>query len=921
MNNISREPKYDNDYITKGYLDKQLSDSKDTINNRIENLPKSYSVPPNPPYYKDSLLSYNNKLYRCIRDKLMGVFSLNDWVVIATDDKTIIDFIDKTYSVDKIQLEKQIDGKIESWYQAEDPAEEWTTDILKAKHTGDYWYDITTNNQYRYCKKSTNPITYSWSKVDVPLTIYDQINSKKSIYTSKPTSYKKDDLWIIEADISDDDLPTGEIENPVTKGDWVFAIQDSDVYNKNHWIKRDTDVSIEYIENHYYTKEKIDETFSTQNDVQSNIKKAKDEIELSVEQNYSTKKEITEIVNDYDEKIGTINTTIDNQGELISDLSIENGRISSSVSSINTKMTTIESDVDVLNTIVDTKASAETVEEVINSVNTVQTSVSQNITAIEALKVNDEVQSQKISEFEISVNGITSTVQSQNDKISKITQTTDEINSKISDIADITTSGESQQASVNLVKVNESEPIAIKIHPISEDISYLYPSDYLYPADDLYLMNRIIRFTNTDTNEIFDYELPDDLLYYDANNYDEFILNYDSQTCSIIKRVEYDKATNKNVLKTSEETINYDFPTIALTAGNYTISLPGYSSAYLYVQLMASNIYTTQFATKIEMNSEISQTKSDINLKVNELTKADNKMQGEIDVQSKQIVLKVDNNGKIVKATLTADPKDGTAFTIDADNINLTATDIINLLANNTINLTSGNIVIDSTNFKVDKDGNTTMGNANITGGNINMLSPNNNPKQILTGIAYNGKNSKLEMCCDGFNVYDENSNLIGYLHTGTLNGNSSSSLSFSADNYEISVDPGGIEVVTKSGTSVSSGTYISAKLIETPKLIQTSTASKKKNFEKYSGALDELNRIDIYKYNLKYEKDDTKKHLGFVIGKKYKYSETITNDKNDGVDLYSMASLCLQAIKEQQTIINELKEEIKILKERTDEK
>lgn len=230
-----------------------------------------------------------------------------------------------------------------------------------------------------------------------------------------------------------------------------------------------------------------------------------------------------------------------------------------------------------------------------------------------------------------------SVVDGQNEKISKITQTTDEINSKISDIADITTSGESQQASVNLVKVNESEPIYIKIHPISEDISYLYPSNYLYPADDLYLMNRIIRFTNTDTNEVFDYELPDDLLYYDANNYDEFILNYDSQTCSVIKRVEYNKDTNKNVLKTSEETINYDFPIIALTAGNYTISLPGYSSAYLYVQLMASNIYTTQFATKVEMSSEFSQTKESINLELKK--KVDDK-----DYTSAQILLKINND-------------------------------------------------------------------------------------------------------------------------------------------------------------------------------------------------------------------------------------------------------------------------------------
>lgn len=344
MNNISREPKYDNDYITKGYLDKQLSDSKNTISNQIDNLPKSYSAPPNPPYYKNSLLSYNNKLYRCIRDKLMGVFSINDWVVIATDDTTITDFIDNTYSVDKIQLEKQIDDKVESWYQSEDPANDWTTDILKAKHVGDYWYDTTTSNQYRFCKKNTNPVTYAWAKVDVPMSIYNQINSKKSIYTSKPNSYKKDDLWIIEDTISDDDLPSGETENPVAKGDWVFATQDSDVYNKNHWIKRDTDVSIEYIENHYYTKEKVDETFSTKSDVQSEIKKAKDEVELSVEQNYSTKKEITEIVNDYDKKIGTINTTLTKQGTTLSDLSVETGRIKNSVSSVTTKVETVETD-------------------------------------------------------------------------------------------------------------------------------------------------------------------------------------------------------------------------------------------------------------------------------------------------------------------------------------------------------------------------------------------------------------------------------------------------------------------------------------------------------------------------------------------------------------------------------------------------
>lgn len=276
-----------------------------------------------------------------------------------------------------------------------------------------------------------------------------------------------------------------------------------------------------------------------------------------------------------------------------------------------------------------------------NELRELKLNVDHNNQSIIALSKRATDNETSISQLEITTEEISSTVsettKEQNEKISKITQTTDEINSKISDIADITTSGESQQASVNLVKVNESEPIYIKIHPISEDISYLYPSNYLYPADDLYLMNRIIRFTNTDTNEVFDYELPDDLLYYDANNYDEFILNYDSQTCSVIKRVEYNKDTNKNVLKTSEETINYDFPIIALTAGNYTISLPGYSSAYLYVQLMASNIYTTQFATKVEMSSEFSQTKESINLELKK--KVDDK-----DYTSAQILLKINND-------------------------------------------------------------------------------------------------------------------------------------------------------------------------------------------------------------------------------------------------------------------------------------
>lgn len=267
------------------------------------------------------------------------------------------------------------------------------------------------------------------------------------------------------------------------------------------------------------------------------------------------------------------------------------------------------------------------------------------------------------------IESVVSQTTEQNKKIAKISQTVDELNSKISDMADITTSGESSYGSINLAEVNESEPIAIKVHPIEEDISYLYPSDFLYPSDDLYSKSRTIRFTNTKTNEIFDLELPDDLLYYDNEHYDEFILNYDSQTFQVIKRVGYDIETNKNVLLPKEKIINYEYVQVPLTSGDYTIELLGYTIGYIYCQLMASNIYTTQFATKVELSSSISQTKEEINLEVSK---------------------KVGKNEVISSINLTSE-----AATIQASKVNISG--VINAINNNTSTTINGNKITTGT--------------------------------------------------------------------------------------------------------------------------------------------------------------------------------------------------------------------------------
>ena len=273
-------------------------------------------------------------------------------------------------------------------------------------------------------------------------------------------------------------------------------------------------------------------------------------------------------------------------------------------------------------------------------------------------------QNQKIS-------GVISTTEAQNQKISQVEQDISEIKQSISDIADITITAESTYATINLDNVNESEPIAVKVHPVSQNISYLYPRNNLYPSDTLYSTTRTIRFTNTTTNEIVDYEIPNNLLYLNSNTYDEFVLDYEAGICKVIKRLKYN--ANGEVETQTEETLNYPYPTIPLTMGNYTISLLGYDNGYIMVRAMASNIYTNQFATKVEMHSAIDQTASEINLEVSK---------------------KVGKNEVISRINQTAE-----AVTIDASKININGT--INAINNNTTTtidgdkITTGSITAD----------------------------------------------------------------------------------------------------------------------------------------------------------------------------------------------------------------------------------
>jgi len=214
-------------------------------------------------------------------------------------------------------------------------------------------------------------------------------------------------------------------------------------------------------------------------------------------------------------------------------------------------------------------------------------------------------------------------------------------------------------------------------------------------------------------------------------------------------------------------------------------------------------------------------------------------------------------------------------------------------LQGKTINLTSDIINIASTNFSVDTNGNmncnqATMSNVTVTSGNITI--PDGLNKGVEVHADSNNHHYFTRQRAGAFSCYRNNT-----LYARIMDGSS---------------DIGGVlQLYNASGTLTIQANGTNGVITCTS--VNPSLEENKKNIEKFSNGLQVVKDTDIYKFNYKYEKDNIKKHIGFVIGDKYNYSKEVTSDDNDGADLYSMISVLWQAVKEQQKEIEELKERI----------
>ena len=169
-------------------------------------------------YDKGTLLS-------CKKDFNL-IFDWNDWEeLIKYTDNSELNSFKESYNTTINSIQTQIDKKAETWYQEEDPSESWNTDNLKSLHLGDLWYNTSTQETFYW-----NGLV--WELQNIPKEIFDTIDSKSSIFVAKPESYQVNDIWVLEAD-----YVLNEVK--YKKGTWVVAIESSDVWNANHWVKKD----------------------------------------------------------------------------------------------------------------------------------------------------------------------------------------------------------------------------------------------------------------------------------------------------------------------------------------------------------------------------------------------------------------------------------------------------------------------------------------------------------------------------------------------------------------------------------------------------------------------------------------------------------------------------------------------------------
>lgn len=322
-------PKYDNDLVTLGYLNDKLKQEEEKTSSKINSINKNWGSQPQPPYHKGDTWIDNDKIYRCIKDRNIGSFSIDDWTIVIDSNNTD-DFISGIFLLEKIGTSDQADGKIETFYQDSDPSINWNTNLIKDMHVGDFWWN--KNSTYIYTRYGTNPISYKFVETTITHSIFNLTDGHKNIFLKRPSSYSKYDIWIIN--VNDENIPPN-----AHSGEWYYATKSSDTFFVEDFSIKDDDTSIKYLQSYYTKNEILSKIEEVEKKVESDIKKYNDAILLSVSEEYTDIKTTEEIQKTIDGMVENVSSVVNEQTTQtarLSQMEISSGIISEQVSSLQT---------------------------------------------------------------------------------------------------------------------------------------------------------------------------------------------------------------------------------------------------------------------------------------------------------------------------------------------------------------------------------------------------------------------------------------------------------------------------------------------------------------------------------------------------------------------------------------------------------
>ena len=208
-----------------------------------------FVVTPQPPYDIGDLWVQGDDgdiMRCCVARSESASFSASDWEKASkyTDDTRANEVQKELETVNK-DLQNQIDGKIETYNQSADPAASWTSAELKAKHTGDLWYNSKTEETMRWNGSAWSKLSDADAKAAKNLAV-----TKKRVFSVTPyPPYDTDDLWVQGTNGDLMRCVTSRQSGEYVASDWVKATKYTDDSAINNFVKNTYAADLENIKN------------------------------------------------------------------------------------------------------------------------------------------------------------------------------------------------------------------------------------------------------------------------------------------------------------------------------------------------------------------------------------------------------------------------------------------------------------------------------------------------------------------------------------------------------------------------------------------------------------------------------------------------------------------------------------------------